>query len=223
MAHLIPTTTRCRRLRGKDCRMSLKTHHNVSLTIWLSLTVTTLTGVGKGSVCCWYAALRTPQNKRMSSIKYWARHFSSMFREGGREGRRGEGKKERREKGGGQGGGKEGGREEGREERRKEGREEERSNLPVSSQVAGMVSSGGRERCWDVVVGISGVPVGGGHMVQEPCLGLYLRLRTTMVAHNVQCAGMELVLTSSSGMLSSDTSSPTAESCNWGGRLKRST
>lgn len=213
MAHLIPTTTRCRRLRGKDCRMSLQAHHNVSLTIWLSLTVTTLTGVGKGSVCCWYAALQTPQNKRMSSIKCWARHFSSTFRGGGREGRRGEGKKERREKGRGQGGGKEGGRKRG-------GR---RRGLPVSSQVAGMVSSGGRERCWDVVVGISGVPVGGGHMVQEPCLGLYLRLRTTMVTHNVQCAGMELVLTSSSGMLSSDTSSPTAESCNWGGRLKRST
>ena len=126
MAHLIPTTTRCHQLRGKDCRMSLKTHHNVSLTIWLSLTVTTLTGVGKGSVCCWYAALQTPQNKRMSSIKYWARHFFSTFRGGGREGRRGEGKKERREEGGGQGGGKEGGREEGREERREEGREERR-------------------------------------------------------------------------------------------------
>lgn len=72
-----------------------------------------------------------------------------------------------------------------------------------------------------MVVRISGVPIGGGHMVQEPCLGLYLGLKTTMLAHNVQCAGMELVLTSSSGMLSSDTSSPTAESSNWGGRLQR--
>lgn len=35
-------------------------------------------------------------------------------------------------------------------------------------------------------------------------------------SHNVQCEGMKLLLTSSSGMLSSDTSSPTAESFNWG-------
>ena len=44
-----------------------------------------------------------------------------------------------------------------------------------------MVSSGRREGCWGVVVRISGVPVRGGHMVQEPCLGLYVGLQTTML------------------------------------------
>ena len=44
-----------------------------------------------------------------------------------------------------------------------------------------MVSGGRREGCWGVVVRISGVPVGGGHMVQEPCLGLYVGLKTTLL------------------------------------------
>ena len=104
--------------------------------------------------------------------------------QGRRKGRRKRRRKRRRKekwKGRGEGGGKE----EGKRRERREEREEERFNLPVSSQVAGMVSSGGRERCWGVVVRISGVPVGVGHMVQEPCLGLYLGLNTTMLAHNV--------------------------------------
>ena len=44
-----------------------------------------------------------------------------------------------------------------------------------------MVSSGRREGCWGVVVRISGVPVGSGHMVQEPYLGLYMGLQTAML------------------------------------------
>lgn len=62
-------------------------------------------------VCC---PANIPQNKRMSSMKYWSRRFSSTFKGGGR----GE------EKGGEKGGGRRSGREEGREEERRKGRGE---------------------------------------------------------------------------------------------------
>ena len=72
-------------------------------------------------VCC---PANIPQNKRMSSMKYWSRHFSSTFRGGGRGGGRKEGKEERRREKEGEVEGKRGGRRKGgREEEREEGRE----------------------------------------------------------------------------------------------------
>ena len=78
--------------------MRLKTDHNVSLTIWLSLTFTMLTGVWKGSICCWYAALQTHHKMREGPD-------TSLPSSGEEEGQRRKGK----EKKGGEEGGKEGG------------------------------------------------------------------------------------------------------------------
>ena len=95
----------------EDCRMRLKTDHNVSLTIWLSLTVTMLTGVWKGSVRCWYAALQTQMRRSPDT---------SLPSSGEEEGQRRKGRREERREGR-----REGRREEEREERRVEGRKEE--------------------------------------------------------------------------------------------------